>query len=124
MLEIFRHIHMTCAVISIVGFISRGIGMMLESAWLQNKAVRILPHIVDTILLLSAIGMLSIYGFSLATQGWLIAKIIGLIAYIIIGTIALKRGKTKTIRVVAFFVAIIVFAYIITTAHSKTPWMF
>ena len=54
-------------------------------------------------------------------HGWLTAKVFGLIAYIVLGTIALKRGRTPGIRTAAFCGALLVFAYIVAVAMSKSP---
>jgi uncharacterized membrane protein SirB2 len=52
-------------------------------------------------------------------QNWLTVKILAVIAYIAIGSIALKRGKTKTVRVYAFIAALATFAYIASVAVTK-----
>jgi uncharacterized membrane protein SirB2 len=119
-----KHLHMLCAVISITGFTLRGAWMLGDSAMLQKKWVKIAPHIVDTILLATAFAMayqISLYPF---TSGWLTAKFLGLLVYIALGMIALKRGKTKSVRATAFFAAIAVFAYITVVARTKNPLFF
>lgn len=121
MLEIVRALHIACAVISISGFALRGIGMMLDARWLKLKLVNILPHIIDTLLLLSACWLVAIYGIALLSQGWLLAKIIALPCYVVAGTVALKRGKTKQQKIVAFAVALFVAGYIVVTAVTKSP---
>jgi uncharacterized membrane protein SirB2 len=115
-----RSAHMTCAALSILGFVIRYIWMLRESALLQKRAVKIVPHIVDTLLLLSAIGLVGVLGFG-PNAAWLSAKIVGLIAYIVLGTLALKRGRTKTARAVFGLLAIIVFAFVASVARTHNP---
>ncbi len=116
-------IHVSAAFISIFGFIARGILMILESAYLNQKWVKIVPHIVDTILLVTAIMLtVSINQYPL-TDGWLTAKVVALLAYIVLGVIALKRGTTKQTRVFAFAAALLVFAYIVLVAVKRSPWI-
>jgi uncharacterized membrane protein SirB2 len=115
-----RSAHMTCAALSILGFVIRYIWMLRESALLQKRAVKIVPHIVDTLLLLSAIGLVGVVGFG-PNAAWLSAKIVGLIAYIVLGTLALKRGRTKTARAVFGLLAIIVFAFVASVARTHNP---
>jgi uncharacterized membrane protein SirB2 len=115
-----RSVHMTCAALSILGFVIRYIWMLRESALLQKRAVKIVPHIVDTLLLLSAIGLVGVVGFG-PNAAWLSAKIVGLIAYIVLGTLALKRGRTKTARAVFGLLAIIVFAFVASVARTHNP---
>ena len=105
-----RSVHMTCAALSILAFVIRYVWMLRESTLLQQRAVKIVPHIVDTLLLLSAIGLVGIIGFG-SNAAWLSAKIVGLIVYVVLGTLALKRGRTKGARAVFGLLAIIVLAW-------------
>lgn len=114
-----KHLHVTCAALSGSLFLLRGIWMLLESPALQRRWVRIAPHAIDTLLLASALIMVFWSGQYPFVQNWLTAKIIALLAYIGLGTIALKRGKTKTVRVTAFISALLVFAYIVGVAVTR-----
>ena len=87
---------------------------------LARRWVRVVPHVVDTVLLASAIALAVISGQYPLAHGWLTAKIAGLIAYIVLGSIALKRGRTLGIRITAFCSAVLVFAYIIAVATTKS----
>ena len=119
-----KYVHIASAALSGSLFLLRGIWMMRESTMLQHRVVKILPHVVDTILLASALIMVFWSGQYPFVQNWLTAKVLALIAYITIGTIALKRGGTKTQRVSAFFVALLVFAYIGLVAMTKRALVF
>jgi len=95
--------------------------MMNDSHLLQLRVIRFLPHIVDTALLLSAITLTIIVNqFPLVTH-WLTVKLIALIIYICLGMVALRLGKTKTQRVIAFFLALTVFGFIVSVAHFHHP---
>jgi uncharacterized membrane protein SirB2 len=114
-----KHLHMTCAALSGSFFFIRGIWMLRDSPRLQQRWVKTAPHIIDTVLLGSALTMAvwsSQYPF---VQNWLTAKLLALVAYILLGTIALKRGKTKTVRSIAFVAALAVFAYIVKVAITR-----
>ena len=52
---------------------------------------------------------------------WLLAKLIALLAYIILGAVALRRGPTLQIRLIAFVGALSAFAYVVGAALSKSP---
>lgn len=125
MMWLLKVIHVSCVVLSISGYLLRGVWMMRESPWLRKKWVKIVPHVVDTTLLGSAI-LLAIqirqYPF---VQGWLTAKVLALIAYIVVGAIGLKYGRTKKIRVVAWLGAIAIFLYIVLVAftHQVLPFI-
>jgi len=87
---------------------------------LARRWVRVVPHVVDTVLLASAIALAVMIGQHPLTHDWLTAKLAGLFAYIVLGTIALKRGPTPGIRIAAFCGAILVFAYIVAIAMMKS----
>ena len=114
-----KNLHVTCVVLSATGFLLRGLWMMTGSPLLQHKLTRVLPHIVDSLLLLSAIAlavMIQQYPFS---AGWVTAKVLGLLAYILLGTVALKRGRTMGARAGAFIAALLVYAWIVSVAFTK-----
>lgn len=114
-----KHFHMTCAALSGSLFLLRGIWMLRESSMLQRRWVRIAPHLIDTLLLASALAMVAWSAQYPFVQGWLTAKVLALLAYIVLGSIALKRGKTMAVRASAFAAALAVFAYIVLVAITK-----
>jgi uncharacterized membrane protein SirB2 len=114
-----KYVHLTCVVLSGAGFFIRGIWMIRESPRLHEKWVRVLPHIIDTTLLVSAILLaLQIRQYPFG-HAWLTAKVLALIAYIVIGAVGLKYGKTKKIRVTAWLVAMAIFLYIVLVALTR-----
>ncbi|RLK51668.1 putative membrane protein SirB2 [Alkalispirillum mobile] len=119
-----KHTHMLMAIISITLFVLRGLMLPIAPGVLANKAVRIIPHIFDTVLLLTALGLLAVLSLNPFAQGWVMAKIIGLVVYIVLGTIALKRGRTAMSKGLAFFAAVLTFAYIYAVALTRTPLPF
>ena len=121
---ILKHIHLTCVVLTFILFTIRGFWMLSESGLLQKRWVKIAPHIIDTTLLVSALALAITLQISPLEQTWLLAKIIGLLVYIVLGTVALKRGKTKPIRMTAFVLALLTFGYIVKVALTKSPLLF
>lgn len=122
--SLLKHIHVTCVALSYSLFLMRGVWMLRDSPSLQQRWVKIAPHTVDTVLLASAIALAWQLGISPLTHPWLAAKIIALLLYVAVGTIALKRGKTKRIRLAAWLAAQAVFFYIVSVAvtHNPAPW--
>lgn len=118
---LFKHLHTLLAMLTISGFVARGYWMMTDSGKLQYRVTRIAPHILDTVFLASGIAMLVLLSLNPLTQSWLLAKFAGLIAYIVLGTVAIRRGSTRQVRTVAFIAAIAVFAYVVGVALSKSP---
>ena len=116
-----KHLHVTFVVLSGLLFLVRGIWMLRGSPRLAQRWVRIVPHIVDTLLLASAIGLAVVSHQYPGQMPWLTAKVIGLVAYIVLGTVALKRGRTQGVRTAAFVGALACFAYIVAVAVTKNP---
>jgi len=96
--------------------------MLRDSAWLHHKVVRVLPHMVDSVLLITAILLTLLIDQYPFLQTWLTVKVLLLIAYIVLGTIALKRGKTKTVRTSAFLGALLLFGFIYSVARTHQPF--
>jgi len=113
-------VHVGAAALSIAGFALRGAWMLRSPQRLSERWVRIVPHAIDTVLLASALWLAWQMGAD-GTRGWLWAKVIALLVYIGLGTIALKRGSTRRVRVAAFAGALATFAYIVSVAIAKSP---
>lgn len=117
-----KHLHVTAAVLSILFFVIRAYWSVTCSNKLQLRLVKTLPHVIDTVLLLAGITLAAMIG---PEQPWILAKIVALIAYIGVGTIAIKRGKTPKTRGIAALVAVAIFAYIVGVAmnHHPLSWL-
>ena len=120
MYSTLKLIHIGTAILTILGFMLRGYWMFTGSPNLQLKVVRVLPHIIDTIFLMSGIGLIMVLNLPVLSQNWLLMKFVALVAYIVLGAIALGRGKTMCARTVAFVLALATFAYISGVALSKS----
>jgi uncharacterized membrane protein SirB2 len=118
-----KQLHLTCVVLSGLGFLVRGWWMFNESEQLKSRLAKIIPHVVDTLLLGSALLLAYLSGQYPFAQGWLTAKFFGLLAYIACGTMALKRGKTKGTRVTFFFLAVLCYSYIVSVALTRSPYV-
>ena len=113
--------HVSCGAISYVLFVVRGVWMMRGSAFLQRRWVKIVPHVVDTVLLAGAIAMAIMIRQYPLVEPWITAKVIGLMLYVALGIVALKRGKSMHIRIAAWVAAQAVFFYIVAVAVTRNP---
>jgi uncharacterized membrane protein SirB2 len=118
---LLKYLHTVAAIATISGFTLRGYWMLTESDRLQRRMTRIAPHVIDSVLLLAGAAMLWMLHLNPFSQLWLLAKFAGLFVYILLGTIALRRGPTMQTRSIAFVGAIAVFAYIAGVAMVKSP---
>ncbi len=118
-------IHQSAAALSILGFTLRGAGALAGAAWVRGRAARSLPHLVDTVLLLSAVVMLWQWRTSPASLPWVTAKLVALLVYIGLGVVALRPATRPGPRAVAFLGALASVGYIVGVALSKQvdwPW--
>ncbi len=116
-----KHLHITCVVLSGLGFLLRGAWMLQDSPRLQGRLPRVAPHVVDTLLLSSALALAVLSGQYPFVQGWLTTKVLALLAYIGCGSVALKRGRSKAVRGIFFVMALSCFAYIVSVALTRHP---
>ena len=115
-------VHIGCVTLSLSGFVLRWLLTLRGAPRPARRWVRVLPHLVDSLLLASAITMAVIAGVAPLRDAWLTAKLLGLLAYIALGMIALRHGRTRTQRAVAGVAAVGVFGYIVTVALTRSPW--
>lgn len=111
--------HVGLAYLSILLFIIRFGLFKLKPAFKNNIILKILPHIIDTLLLVFAIWLCVMIGQYPLTDHWITAKVLGLVAYIGFGVIAIKKGKTW-----AFVAALVSFAYIFSAAKAHSALSF
>jgi uncharacterized membrane protein SirB2 len=122
--ESIKLLHVLCAAISIFGFFVRGIWMMQDAPILQRRWVKKIPHKNDAVLLLAAITLSVMSAQYPLQDNWLTAKLCALIAYILLGMVALRFGKSKGVRVGAWFLALLSFGYIALVAITKDAMPF
>ena len=116
-------LHQGSVALSIAGFCARLAGALAGAAWVRGRAARTLPHLVDTVLLLSALAMLWTLQLRPWAVPWLAAKIAGLLLYIGLGMLALRPGRPTAVRAAAGAGAVAVVAWIVGVALTKDPWV-
>ena len=121
---VLKNLHLATIALTLALFVLRGAWMMAESPRLQARWVRVVPHVNDTLLLASGIALAVLIEQYPLVHSWLTAKFFALIAYIVLGTIALKRGKTKSQRIAAWIAALLVFGYMAAVARAHDPLPF
>lgn len=114
-----KHLHMSFAALSGILFFVRGIWMLRDSPLLHRQWIERSSYVIDTVLLASAITMVVWSAQYPFVQQWLTVKVLTVLAYIVAGAVALRRGKTKRIRAGAFVVALLLFGYIVKLALTR-----
>jgi len=118
-MSLVKSIHILTVLISISGFILRGIWIIKDSPRLQQRWIRIAPHINDTVLLVTGIALainIQQYPF---VHGWLTAKILALLTYIGLGMATIRHGRSKQQRIITGLAAVLVFIYMIGVARTR-----
>ena len=115
-----RLVHISSVSLSICLFLLRG-GLQFSGIdWRRWRVLRVVPHINDTVLLTAAIAMSLISHQYLLAQGWLTAKVLALLLYIGLGSMAFKAGRPPAQQAVAFVAALLTVVYIVAVAISRS----
>lgn len=113
-----KHMHVTLVAISVVLFMLRFFWVTIGAGIARQKWVKIVPHIIDTALLLSIVGMLIHWQMWPWETPWLINKVIGLVGYILFGLVAMK-ATASWLRYVGFVGALSWIMFLMHIAFSK-----
>ncbi len=119
-----KSVHLASAATSYALFFLRGVWMIRGSALLRHRWVRVVPHVIDTVLLGSAIALAIISHQYPFVTAWVTAKVAAVIAYIGLGMIALRHGRTRSVRIAAWVAAQVIFGYIVVVALTRRPFLF
>lgn len=116
-----KQVHVMCAISSGFGFILQGVWMLRRNPLLDHRVTRTLPHVIDSIFLGSAITLAALSRQYPFATPWLTAKVCGLVAYVLLGALALRRGRTMRVRALALVAALTTFSWIVSVALTKNP---
>ena len=116
-----KYVHVISVVLSLTGFFLRGILMMRDSPLLAARWIRVAPHVNDTVLLVAALSLAAMSGQYPFVVGWVTAKVLGVIAYIILGALALRDASTRRMRIACWLASLAVFGWIVSVALTRQP---
>lgn len=118
-----KWVHVASVLASGSLFLLRGLLMQSGHERVAMMApLRLLSYAIDTVLLSAALMLLTILPHGMFGNGWLTAKLILLVAYVVLGSFALKRGRTPRVRMACYLAALVVYAAIIGIARAHHPW--
>jgi uncharacterized membrane protein SirB2 len=120
---LFKQLHVALALLTASSFCLRAYWMLGRSPHLHASRWRWLPHVVDTLLFATGLTMAIGLSISPLAHPWLAVKLLAIVVYIVIGSIALKRGRTRGQRVVALVLSLLVLVYIFAVALHHDPWV-
>ena len=116
-----KYVHVISVVLSVSGFFLRGLLMMRDSPLLRARWIKVLPHINDTVLLVAALTLAALSGQYPFVADWVTAKIFGVIAYIVLGALALRDASTRRARIACWLASLAVFGWIVSVALTRQP---
>jgi uncharacterized membrane protein SirB2 len=114
--------HATTVALSFGGFVARGLASLRMAQWGRSRPAKILPHIVDTLLLISGVWLAVMAHLSPSNAPWLVAKWVALLIYIGLGVVALRPSVPRAFRAAAWVGGLLAFAYIASVAVTKSAW--
>ncbi len=114
--------HIALAYLTVSGFVLRGLWALTDSPLRHERWVRIVPHVVDTLLL--ALGATLAWRLGVSPfSGWLAAKLTGLVCYVGFGVLTLRASR-RPLQIVGFAGALLSALYIFAVALSRSAWPF
>ncbi|HKS54833.1 MAG TPA: SirB2 family protein [Steroidobacteraceae bacterium] len=116
-----KAVHIAAVIASGLLFLARGAAVQLGASWAMAGAVRYLSYTIDTVLLTAALMLATILHQFPFVQGWLTAKVLLLVVYVVLGTFALKRGRTRVVRATCWLAAMGVYLFIVSIARTHQP---
>ena len=114
-------LHVTCAVATGSLFVLRGVWRFTDSVYARAGWVKVVPHVIDTVLLASAAGMAWTLASVPTMRAFLLTKAVALCGYILLGLIAFRFGRTGRVRLAAWIGAQAMFIYLVGVAITKSP---
>jgi uncharacterized membrane protein SirB2 len=116
-----KGVHVAAVIASGMLFLLRGFAVQLGAKWAMAAPLRWLSYSIDTVLLTAALMLVTILHQYPFVHGWLTAKIVLLIVYVALGSFALKRGRTRAVRIWCWAAALLVYLFIVSIARAHSP---
>jgi uncharacterized membrane protein SirB2 len=124
MLEFYpqiKAVHIAAVIASGSLFALRGAAVQFGAKWAMAAPLRYLSYSIDTVLLTAALMLATVLHQLPFVQGWLTAKVLLLVCYVVLGTFALKRGRTRVVRTTCWIAALLVYLFIVSIARAHHP---
>ncbi len=116
-----KQVHYYSVLLSFTLFLLRGAWVLAGRELPRHPLPRVLPHVVDTVLLASALWLTTLIQQYPFQHAWLTVKVLLLLAYIVLGSFALRRARTRAARAIAFIAAVVTFLFLYSVARHHHP---
>ncbi len=120
-----RAVHIGAVLSSGALFALRGAGVLAGARWPLAAPLRYLSYSIDTVLLTAALMLFTMLPAALFANHWLSVKLALLVLYVVLGSFALKRGRSPRVRALCFAAALLVYAgmFGIARTHQPLGWL-
>lgn len=122
--ELLLFLHVSAVALSFSLFVVRARWSILSAPQLQRRCWRILPHVIDSFLLAIGLSLMVVLRAWPQDTPWLAAKLLALLLYIGLGSVAIKYGKTPRQKALFALLAATVFVYMLAVAHYRQALFF
>jgi uncharacterized membrane protein SirB2 len=116
-----KWVHIAAVSASGILFFLRGLALHTGAVWPMSAPLRYLSYTIDTVLLTAALMLATILHQYPFVHAWLTVKVLLLLVYVVLGSLALKRGRTRAIRIGCWFTALAVYVFIVSVARAHHP---
>lgn len=116
-----KWVHVAAVICSGLLFAVRGTAQLAGARWTMAAPLRYLSYAIDTTLLTAALMLATILRQYPFVHAWLTVKVLLLVVYIVLGTFALKRGRTHTAKLYCFLAALGLYLFIASVARAHHP---
>jgi len=116
-----KAVHIFAVCLSGIVFFIRGLLLLNHRQWAMSAPIRYASYGIDTVLLTAALMLATMLPSAMFANGWLALKIVLLVIYIVLGSMALKCGRTRRSRGIFFVAALLVYGYMISIAIAHHP---
>jgi uncharacterized membrane protein SirB2 len=117
-----KWVHVAAVISSGLLFALRGGAQLAGARWTMAAPLRFLSYFIDTVLLTAALMLVTVLHQYPFVQPWLTVKVVLLVVYVVLGSLALKRGRTRTVRLYCYLAALAVYLFIASVARTHDPW--
>lgn len=120
-----KTVHHLSVALSLSLFAARWAGVLVQAGWAMRPRTRLVSVAIDTVLLVAGVALWVLGGWHPWHSPWLGAKLLALVVYVLLGSWALKRARSRKGHLVFGLLALGVAAHMVGMAlhHHPAGWL-
>jgi len=116
-----KSVHLAMVIASGLLFALRGAAVLAGARWAMAAPLRYLSYTIDTALLTAALMLLTALKLNPFAVPWLSVKLALLVVYVVLGSLALKRARSRRARAGFYVAALVTFGFMYFVARAHHP---